>query len=189
LPPGMFFRAALKGVEEDPIYRRVRDGAIPQEFSGRKWIESLWRETAPFLDWNLSQRAVEKGQGLVQAFAEMYFAHALRANGVTLVKRKEGEKCDRPDLFAKDPSVWIEVVAPEHGTTANALENLQIDEVKYLLRLRNAIGSKKDQLNKHAAPTGCIQKGDAAVIAISGAFLQAYDNLPALSRNVWKAAF
>jgi hypothetical protein len=156
----------------------VRDGVNPIELPGLVWFDSLWTEAAPFLDRNLSERAAKKGHGLVQALAEMYFTHALRANGVSLVERRESNTCDRPDLFAKEPSVWIEVVAPECGITADALENLQIDETRFLLRLTNAIDGKKNQINAHAGPTGCIQRGDAAVIAVSGAGLQAYDNLP-----------
>lgn len=174
-----FFRAAIKGGEEDPIYRRVRDcGANDQEFAGRGWVEGLWAEGAPFLDWNLPQRALEKGHGLVQAFAEMYFAHALKGNGISLVRRKAHADVGRPDLLAEDPSVHIEVVAPECGTTSNALVNLQIDEAKFILRLCNAMDSKKNQLNRHAAPGGCVREGEPAVIAVSGAFLQAYDPLP-----------
>ena len=56
----MFFRAAAKGVEEDPIYRRVRDGITPREIAEREWIESLFRDTAPFLDLDLSQRVAKE---------------------------------------------------------------------------------------------------------------------------------
>jgi hypothetical protein len=38
----MFFRAAAAGVEENPIYRRVREGFNPDEIAGREWIERGW---------------------------------------------------------------------------------------------------------------------------------------------------
>jgi hypothetical protein len=161
------------GAAKDPIYLRVRDKNVAHEAKGRDFIENIWTETNQFLDSNLAERASKNENGLVSAFAEMYFAYALKANGIKLVPRngrtppKEG-----PDLFAEAPDVWTEVVAATRGTRLGSPDwgRKRVRDDDYILRLTTAIDSKARQLQDHLNK-GYLRVGQAVVIGVSGAML------------------
>jgi hypothetical protein len=172
----MFFQTS---VATDPIYERMRDRPGSHEIEGRRFIDLLWEDSAPFLDVDLAERA--PANGLVPSFWEMYLAHALKTNGMNLVPRsRRVPKHKGPDLFAETPDVWVEAVAATPGTGPDSLTwgscRTPID--RFVLRLRTAIQYKAMQLKKHVN-LGYIKPGQSTVIAVSGAMLPyRYGELP-----------
>src|SRR5271154_1946498 len=155
----------------DHIYARVRDRAASHESDGHDFIEDIWRESAAYLDVDLAQRA--PAIGLVPSFCEMYFAHALKFAGIKLVTRSErSPKRQGPDLFARDPDVWIEAAAATPGTGPDKLEwgHGKVPNDRFILRLTEEIEKKIEQLQRHI-DRGYIRAGQSTVIAVSGAML------------------
>lgn len=109
------FNCRARGADHDPHPR------------GREFIESIWQECAPYLDYTAPQRAP---LDLHPVFWEMYLAYALKRAGIALVPRENlGLKNNRgPDLFAEKPDVWIEAVMPMSGEGMDGLHEPGVGE-------------------------------------------------------------
>ncbi len=108
-----------QGNAECPFYCRTRDSDVDHYINGRRFIERLWEECAPFVDANASHHAIDD---MPPAFWELYLAHALRRSGITLVRQQRTKKTQRsPDLRAANPTVWIEAVTPTPGVRRDIL--------------------------------------------------------------------
>lgn len=101
-------------------YVRTRDSHEDPHPRGREFLERWWNESSPFVDLDVLNRA---RQDLPSVFWELYLAHALRRQGISLVTQARTKKNQRgPDLRAESPDVWIEAVAPNCGTGEDALK-------------------------------------------------------------------
>ena len=112
---------------------------------------------------------------MAPVFWEMYLAYSLKRQGKTLVPRSQLGFMDNkgPNLFIKNPDVWVKAVIATSGTGNDALQqpasglcvNDNIDGV--ILRLRSAIRDKSIKFRKYIE-CNIVQPGQATVIAISG---------------------
>jgi hypothetical protein len=157
-----------------PICCRTRDSAEGHHAGGRAFIERLWQECAPFVDANATDHA---RQDMPPVFWELYLAHVLRRAGISIMPQQRTKKTQRgPDLFAKNPDVWIEAVVPTPGTGQDGLKAPQLGKVydipiePFVLRLRTVIAVKAKIINAYIRD-GTITQGQATVIAVSGMLL------------------
>lgn len=168
----LFFRS---GPATDPIYTRTRDGLEDHHARGRAYLERIWQEAAQYVDPDSAEKATLE---FLSVFWELQLAYALKSAGKSLVPRDRlAYKNNKgPDLFAEDPSVWLEAVVVRCGSGHDALQypktnqgyNYNPDGV--VLRLRSAIRDKSAKLQDYISD-GIIKPGHATVIAISGVAL------------------
>lgn len=156
----------------DIAYINIRDG-FPGDYSSRKHVEDLYKETSHLLDKKFySQRLHD----FFACYAEMYFASAFMRRG--------GHKLSHPsdkglDFFIKKLNCWLEVVKATNGNSglnpdtiaAIDMKNYQgYPEDKIILRLTSAIQTKWDKIQEDIDKL-LIEPNQPIVICISGAEL------------------
>jgi hypothetical protein len=160
----------------DPIYENARDGVDAHHVRGRKYLERLWQEGAPYVDNDAAEKAT---RDLASVFWELQLVHALRTAGQNLTPRSglAYKKNKGPDLFAEgEPGAWIEAVVVRRGTGPDALQQPEMMKVYsynpdgVVLRLRSVILDKGLKLQNYISD-GIIKPGHATIIAISGVIL------------------
>lgn len=181
---GSFFNP---GTADCAIYRRVRDKNDEPNTKGREFIERMWHECGQFLDPAALTRA---RQSMPSVFWELYVAHTLRGAGLSLQSlNRTRQNQAGPDLFTRDPDVWIEAVQPTPGTKNDALENppflsaYGFPEEQFLMRLTGVFKCKAKKLEEYAR-AGLVGREQAQVVAISGCLLPGAPNEGPLPRIV-----
>lgn len=168
----------------DRIYVNLRDSPHEDKVKGREYLELLWQEASPYVDSDARKKATSD---LAAVFWELYLTYALKSAGKDLVPRNDlGYTNNKgPDLFAKNPDVWLEAVAVRCGEGQDAIQppimkeispGVKMSEVSnynpdsVVLRLRSVIQDKSKIIQGYIA-NGIIQPGQATVIAVSGVAL------------------
>lgn len=157
----------FEGLGQDPYFQTLRGR---EDLScSREALEDLWVKFQPYAEPAFKAELSKNFQG---RYWEMYLANVLLHTGRELCVR-ECQSQDGPDLCVADKGkrVWIEAVAPERGTTEDAVPKLEasdyIAEDRIILRLTGAISKKKEQLSRHVAG-GAVSTSEACIIAVNG---------------------
>jgi len=155
-------------------YQRTRDGEHHPHPASRAFLDFLWSQCSQYLDSNALTHAKENMPGV---FWELYLAYSLQSLNKVLVAQPRTKKRQiGPDLYVKNPSVWIEAIAPTPGIGEDALLDPPIGKAynvplrEYILRLRTAIEAKTSVF-RHYIDNDVIPPSEPTIIAVSGAVL------------------
>lgn len=111
----------LEDNSQSEEYSWVREGRNDWCREARDFIESIWPPCAEFLDSDLQRDA---RINFHQRWWELYLAHVLLTNGVSLVPRKLRHPAQKgPDLLAivEEQRFWVEAVTVSSGTGPDAV--------------------------------------------------------------------
>lgn len=164
----------LESSPQSDEYCWVREGRNEWCQEARDFIESIWPRCAEFLDSDLQRDACNNFH---QRWWELYLAHVLLTNGVSLVPRRFRHPAKKgPDLLAivGEQRFWIEAVTASSGTGPDAVpegeegiaRDVPDDQIK--LRLQSALSSKL-QKYYHYRLKGWIEEGEGYIVALNAA--------------------
>ncbi len=167
-------RFFLENGPQSEEYSWVREGKNAWCREAREFIESIWLQCAEFLDSDLQRDACNNFH---QRWWELYLAHVLMVNGVSLVPRKRRHPAKMgPDLLAivGEHKFWIEAVTVSSGTGPDAVPegeegvacDVPDDQIK--LRLQSALVSKLEKYRSYRLK-GWIESGDGYLVALNAA--------------------
>lgn len=157
-------------IASDRKYILVRDE--PRFEEQKIFLEKLWGSYAPFADINFRD---ELSLQFHPRFWEMYLACAFIEMGFDLIPRNSSHGPDI-QININNRTLWIEAIAPDAGTGADAVPGypnddvpqvIRIPEEQIILRLTNSFYKKCEKYEKYIN-TGIISKDDIFVIAING---------------------
>ena len=150
----------------DPAY--VCQSALLQRQDIKDWIESLWELYKPYAEPSFWQ---EFKHQFAQRAWELYLGVTLLNNGFELKK----QIINAPDFsVVKDDTTlaWIEATAANKGSSNDKVPDMMlgavidVPEEKMLLRLTNALNTKKDKFENYLKQ-GTVSKNEPCVIAIN----------------------
>src|SRR4029079_7527630 len=164
------------GEARDERYRILRDDDLPIVLEGRRFVEQIWQNCAPYVDGDLPTRARDTFQ---PRFWELYVAHTLLSRGHGLISRdKRAVRVKGPDLLLSDATTWVEAVLPTAGTGHDKIVPPEPGTASWVphdalkLRLLNAISEKLQKYDRYKA-TNILKPSDRYVIAVGGGALTA----------------
>jgi hypothetical protein len=138
----------------------------------RDFINEIWPHCAEYLDSDLRHDA---RQDFHQRWWELYLAHALLSNGITLLSRQHRPLAKKgPDLLAtvEGKKIWIEAVTASAGTGPDAVPErvlgvaAEVPDNQIKLRIQSALSSKLNKY-RHYRSQGWISESEGYVVAVN----------------------